>query len=301
MLGRHDDVLEPQAEAAREVHARLDAERVARFERGLVAGDHIRILVRLDPDAMTGAMHERLAVAGVSQHSARRGIDVLAAGADYGRTHADFLRLDEHGVGVMHLRIYRADCEHSRDIRAVPAHRAAEVAQHDIALSDHAITRLVVRAGRVRPASDDRKVCALVPGVEQPLDQLSMQLTLGSTSERLITHLDRDGVDGAGSRGKRLDLIGMLHGTQRSHHAGSRREPHVRERVLEQEDAARPGLVAHGDGPRSPRVASHELDRVVLLVPRLDPEQLGLLRDSRARRHEARAARDRHRSMRRAS
>src|SRR3954454_23525544 len=51
---RHDDVLEPQAETPGHVDARLDAERVSRGERGAVAADDVRILVRLGTDAVTG-------------------------------------------------------------------------------------------------------------------------------------------------------------------------------------------------------------------------------------------------------
>src|SRR6476646_6488140 len=75
---RDDDVLEPQAEAPGHVDARLDAERVPGCERGAVATDDVRILVRLRTDAVTGAMHEVLAVAAVVDHVARDRVDCFA-------------------------------------------------------------------------------------------------------------------------------------------------------------------------------------------------------------------------------
>ena len=49
-----------------EVDAGLDAERVARRERQIVAGDHVGVLVRLLADAVTDAVHEVLAEPGVA-------------------------------------------------------------------------------------------------------------------------------------------------------------------------------------------------------------------------------------------
>ena len=62
-----------------------------------------------------------------------------------------------------------ADDEHARDVGAVAVHRAAEVAQHDVAALDDPRRRVVVRARGVRsarrrwrssPARDRRRACA---------------------------------------------------------------------------------------------------------------------------------------------
>ena len=83
--GRDDDVLEPHAPLAGHVDARLDAERVTRRERAVVALDDVRVLVLLHADAVTGAVHEVLAVAGVGDDLAGGAVDVLAGRADRGR------------------------------------------------------------------------------------------------------------------------------------------------------------------------------------------------------------------------
>ena len=119
-------------------------------ERQVVAGDDVRVLVRLDADAVAGAVDEPVAEPGVGDHVARGGVDVLARRADGRRPHRPLLRVDEHRVGVAHLGVGLAHDEHARDVGAVAAHRAAEVAQHDVAGADHAVAGLVVRARAVR-------------------------------------------------------------------------------------------------------------------------------------------------------
>src|SRR5262245_60989371 len=64
--GRDHDVLEAEPEAAREVDAGFDAERVAGLERGPVAGHDVGLLVGLDADAVAGAVDEPVAEAGVA-------------------------------------------------------------------------------------------------------------------------------------------------------------------------------------------------------------------------------------------
>ena len=61
-----------------EVDAGLDAERVPGRERQVVAGDHVRVLVRLLADAVTDAVHEELAEAGGGDDAPGRGVDVGA-------------------------------------------------------------------------------------------------------------------------------------------------------------------------------------------------------------------------------
>ena len=68
-------------------------------ERQVVARDHVRVLVGLDADAVTGAVDEPVAVAGVGDDVARRRVDGGARRADGRRLHGALLRVDEHRVG----------------------------------------------------------------------------------------------------------------------------------------------------------------------------------------------------------
>jgi N-acetylglucosamine-6-sulfatase len=56
-VGDHD-VLEPHPEPTGEIDARLDAERVPGRERCGIAGDEVRVLVRVEPDAVTDPVDE---------------------------------------------------------------------------------------------------------------------------------------------------------------------------------------------------------------------------------------------------
>src|SRR4051794_23530347 len=61
----HDEVLDPHAAAARQVHARLDGDDVACNQALFGAAGQARPLVDLEPDAVAEPVPEALAVAGV--------------------------------------------------------------------------------------------------------------------------------------------------------------------------------------------------------------------------------------------
>jgi DNA-directed RNA polymerase subunit F len=61
--------------------ARLDREAHAGLELMHLALDHVRRLVRREPDAMPRAVEELRAVAGVGDDAARRAVDLLARDA----------------------------------------------------------------------------------------------------------------------------------------------------------------------------------------------------------------------------
>ena len=69
----------------------------------VVARDHVRILVRLDADAVADAVDEAVAEPGRGDDAPRRGVDLGARRADGRGAHAGLLRLDEHRVRVAHL------------------------------------------------------------------------------------------------------------------------------------------------------------------------------------------------------
>ena len=95
-------------------------------------------------------------------------------------------------------------------------HRAAEVAQDHVAVADDPIARIVVRARSVRTAGDDREVGALVAGVEHALDDLAVEVVLGTPGKRACAHHDGDLVDRGRGGLERVDLGGVLDRTQRS-------------------------------------------------------------------------------------
>src|SRR5436309_15397409 len=77
-LGGHDDVLDAGSAAAGQVDPGFDGEGVARPKGCPVARHQVRILVLLQADAVAGAVHEELAVAGAVDDRPGGGVDVLA-------------------------------------------------------------------------------------------------------------------------------------------------------------------------------------------------------------------------------
>ena len=110
-------------------------------------------------------------------------------------------------------------------------HRPAEVAQDHVAGLDHAAAGLVVRAGAVRAAGDDGEVGALVPGVEDALDQLPVHVRLGAPGEPPPAHLAGDGVDRVRGGPQRIDLGRVLHDAERPRDLARLPEPGARARA----------------------------------------------------------------------
>ena len=94
------------------------------------------------------------------------------------------MRSVEHGVGIGHLGRRFAEVHAPGDVAAVPVHRAAEVAQHDLAVANHARTWVVVRRRRVLAGRNDRKIDDIVPLVDQASRDVGAHRSLGATDER---------------------------------------------------------------------------------------------------------------------
>ena len=65
--------------------------------------DEVRVLVRLEPDAVPGAVDEAVAEPAGGDDAARGGVDLLARRADGRGAHRLLLRVDEQRVDVAHL------------------------------------------------------------------------------------------------------------------------------------------------------------------------------------------------------
>ena len=72
-------------------------------EQQVVAFDDVRVLVRLDADAVAGAVDELLAVSGSGDDRPGRGVDVFAGRADGRRLDRRGLGREEHVVRVTDL------------------------------------------------------------------------------------------------------------------------------------------------------------------------------------------------------
>ena len=135
---------------------------------------------------------------GLGDDPAGGGVDLLARRADDRGRHRGLLGLEEHGVGLGHLLGRLAEVDAAGDVGAVAdavvaEHRAAEVAEHDLALADHAVARLVVGAGRVGAGGDDGEVHPVVALGAQPATQLGRHLGLGAADQLDVAGLELGG------------------------------------------------------------------------------------------------------------
>ena len=200
-IGGETDVFEAHAPLACEVDPRLDAERVTRLQRQAVAFDHVRVFVLLHADAVAGAVHEVLAVTGGGDDPRAHDRPPRTVCRPCRRRRC-VLCLVQHGVRLGDLGRRIAEEDAAGDVAAVPVHRAAEVAEHDLAVVDHAITGVVVWRRRVLAGRDDGEVDTLVTlrrGSVPPSSALTC--CLGSTDKRDPAGLQIGGdpVDGGSS------------------------------------------------------------------------------------------------------
>ena len=167
----------------------------------------------------------------------------------------------------------------------VVEHRAAEVAQHDLAALDHARARLVVRAGRVGAGGHDGEVHAVVALGEEPPADVGRHLGLGAADERdLAAPAAAAATRSAAAPARRSAAISAASFTARSGPMTSLRlarsvPPAAR---LQVDEEPGPGAVADRQpcAPRPTRPATMR-DRVLGLVPRADREHVGPLDDAR--------------------
>ena len=203
----HDDVLDASAVPAGDVDAGLDGERHARLERLGVTRDDVRVLVRLEPDAVAGAVHEPLAVPGGGDQLSCGGVHRVARGAGaYGLDRAR-LGVEEDSEVVEEVLRGVANRVGAGAVGAVAVGRGStDVDDDGIADLDNAFADVMVGACGVRAGPHDDEVSADVTLVEDRLTDVFGDLGLASTGAQELAHTLVHAIDrGAGSP-QRVDL-----------------------------------------------------------------------------------------------
>ncbi len=202
---------------------------------------------------------------------------------DRRRRHARLLRLAEDGVGLGDVRRYVAGEHAASRVAAVAVHRAAEVAQHDLAVGDHPVAGVVVRAGCVLAGGDDGEVHLVVPLGDEAGRDVGRHLGLGAADERDLTAVELvgDAIGGRTGGPQRSDLGRVLDHSQRADDVDRPAERRLGQARQQLHEESGPHLVA--DGRR--RGAADELGddgrRVVGLLPRAQTERARLLDHAR--------------------
>jgi hypothetical protein len=145
--------------------------------------------VRFHPDAMTGSVNEIVGPSGLGQYRASRSIHRLAACADDSGNNTGFLCAAKvlPCSGDVNWRF--SDVNAARNVTAVPAHRATEVAQHDVASFYHATSRVMVGACSIVAGGHNRKIHHIVTFGNESRGDIGRHLRLGSTNERNLAAL----------------------------------------------------------------------------------------------------------------
>ena len=174
----------------------------------------------LHADAVTGAVDEVLAVPGVGDDLSRRPVDVLTMSPHHTGGHSGGVGVMEHGVRIGDLGGWPAEVNAASDVAAVTGHRAAEVAQHDVALGDNPSAGVMVRRCRVFAGSDDGEVHCLVPLGQKTGGDVGADLRLRATPEGDLAGLKLGGHPiGCGTGGLQGgDFGGVLAHPQGAHH-----------------------------------------------------------------------------------
>src|SRR3989442_5073335 len=172
------DVLDPDAEPTRDVDARLDRERHSGLEPLVVAANEIRMLVSVQADAVSRAVDEPLAIAGLLDHAPRRRVDRCRGGAGARRRVAGLLRSPHDVVDLADLVVdVLADVHGARDVGAIPLTGATEVEHDRVAARDAPFAGLVMWRRPVRTGRDDGERDLVVSLVAQESRELGADLT----------------------------------------------------------------------------------------------------------------------------
>src|SRR5215469_186862 len=154
---RHDqDVLDPDAALAGQVHTRLDGDwnPVRKFTRSAVP-QHRR-LVDLQAHAVPEAVLEMLRVPGGADHVPRRRVHVPDVRPDRQRLDSRLLCGGDQVVDVALPPGRLADRDGARHVRVVAPVLRPEVDGHQVPAAHRAVGRGVMGNGPIRPARDDR-------------------------------------------------------------------------------------------------------------------------------------------------
>ena len=233
-------------------------------------------------------MHEVLAEPGVVDHAAGGTIDVFTRGSHDRRGDRRRLGRLQHLIGLGDIRGHLAGEDTPGDVGAVAVHRAAEIAQHDLVLPDHATTGVVVRAGGVLPRCDDREVDLLVALCDDPRRQVGRDLGFRATDQRNPAGLQLGGdpIDGGPGSCQCVDLGLVLDHPQRPDHvdrSGVRGSGQLWQQLDEEPG---PHLIADRQRAGTGRQRGDQRCRIVGFVPGQQVEHARLL--GHPRRLEAR-------------
>ena len=162
MVTDNHQVFDAHPELTRQVHAGLDGDHVPGFEHRLGALPQPRLLVDLQPDAVTEPVSEVWTMPRGVADLARDGVDLAAGLARSHGLEARQLCLEDKLVDLGAVPAGAARRDRSRAVRAVAVERRSEVDRDELPSLDLDVARLgvwerAVRAARSAITRDDKR------------------------------------------------------------------------------------------------------------------------------------------------
>ena len=185
------------------------------FERQVVAGDDVGLLVHREPDAVTRAVHERIGKPLVCQHVAGHGVHLLCGHAGPHRFDRGLLGALQHRVPPRHLGIGLTDAVGAGGVGVVAGFvRASDVDDDDVAGPQFAVRTLVVRVRAVRARPDDDERDLRMPFCDNGFGDISGDVGFGAARHKELRHARMHPVDRRTGLAQCVDLGGVLDHSQ---------------------------------------------------------------------------------------
>ena len=205
----------------------------------------------LQPDAVTRAVQERLAVPSSSDDVPRRCVDRLRAHPRAGVLAGGQLCPQEHGVVVAEVGGRVPQAVGTGLVRAVAGlGGATDVNHHRVARLDHPIGDLRMGAGAVGSGGDDDEVDPDVTLGDDRVGDITPHLALGATDPQPLPHPRVNPVDGSPRVAQLLDLGCALAHPQVLQQGAGHDLPCVRHGGTEPQHLLGPHVVVQSDSGR---------------------------------------------------
>ena len=205
------EVLDPDADRAGHVDARLDGHDLAGGQRRVRALRQPRALVDLGADAVAEAVAEVLAVAGGGDDLARDGVDLAPAGAGAHRGQRGLLSAEHQLVDLAVARVELAGRVGARAVRGVAVELGAPVDRDQRAGRDRDVARDGVRQRAVLAGGDDRRERrGLGAGLAHRDLEVERDVALGAADQAAAQDLGQRGVGELRRGADLVELAGVL-------------------------------------------------------------------------------------------
>ena len=157
--------------------------------RQCISADHVRLLVCLHTNPMTGAVHKVFTKSRCFNNAPRCGINVLTRCTNDPCGYSGCLRSKQHFICCSDICRRLARIDTSSDVTAIAIHRSTKIAQHNFVLRNHTRPCVVVWACSIFASGHNCKVDDIMTFSQQSSRDICRHLSFGTTNERYQTRM----------------------------------------------------------------------------------------------------------------